>query len=95
MTNFRNFDRHANMSMDSVSKLTDLISDLIFTDRDRSLDNKLYGLFDGYLYLDVPELISDINPHSNTEKAKFIDDINVFKSELLSIYRECENYPEI
>jgi hypothetical protein len=50
------FDRHTNMSSETLSKIGKIISDIeINYDRSESfpLVNRLYGLYDGYFYVDL------------------------------------------
>lgn len=50
------FDRHANMSKETLFEIGKIISDIeINYDRNESfpLVNRLYGLYDGYFYVDL------------------------------------------
>ena len=56
------FNRHELFSTEDTSEVNDIIRELMFIsidndlsddDRYNDLENKLYGLFDGYLYDDV------------------------------------------
>ena len=50
------FDRHANMSSETLFEIGKIISDIeINYDRNKSftLVNMLYGLYDGYFYVDL------------------------------------------
>lgn len=47
----RRFDRHENMSSETLSKILNIIGDLVDIEAPtRHLENMLYGFFDGYDY---------------------------------------------
>jgi len=48
MSGYTRFDRHANMSGETLSEIGSIIRDVDFTEFE--LTNQLYGLYDGYLY---------------------------------------------
>ena len=66
--NYKRFDRHENMSSDTVSEILNITSDLMFFEDSHELTNCVYGLFDGYLYDSVPSLVADLKA-----KQKYID----------------------
>ena len=49
---FIRFDRHANMSVETLREIGDIINE-VFVDCTFDLTNMLYGLYDGYLYDDL------------------------------------------
>ena len=51
------FDRHANMSSETLREILDIIGEVDFN-TGFDLMNMLYGLFDGYLYDDLLPLIT-------------------------------------
>ena len=48
--NYRNFDRHQNMSQQTLAQISKVIRELMLQDAPTSLINKTYGLYDGYHY---------------------------------------------
>lgn len=48
MSGYTRFDRHANMSDETLSEIGSIIREVNF--KDFELTNQLYGLYDGYLY---------------------------------------------
>ena len=46
------FDRHANMSVETLREIGNIINE-VFVDCTFNLTNMLYGLYDGYLYDDL------------------------------------------
>ena len=48
--NYIRFDRHANMSMETLDEVHSLINASMLGKADFSLLNMMFGLFDGYLY---------------------------------------------
>ena len=51
------FDRHANMSSETLREILDIIGEVDFN-TGFDLMNMLYGLFDGYLYDDLLPLVT-------------------------------------
>ena len=51
------FDRHANMSQETLREILDIIGEVDFN-TGFDLMNMLYGLFDGYLYDDLLPLVT-------------------------------------
>ena len=49
---FIRFDRHANMSVETLREIGNIINE-VFVDCTFNLTNMLYGLYDGYLYDDL------------------------------------------
>ena len=49
MSGYTRFDRHANMSGDTLTEIGDILNEVRW-DGDFNLTNQLYGLYDGYLY---------------------------------------------
>lgn len=50
------FDRHEHMSPETLDGIMDLIRDMkLDSERSFSLENSLFGLFDGFLYDDLLE----------------------------------------
>ncbi len=56
MSGHLNFDRHAIFSMDDVKLVRQLIDKVMMNDDRDFFQNKLYGLFDGYLYGDLMQI---------------------------------------
>ena len=84
MTHSR-FNRHENMDEETLSEILTLIREVRFAedfDRSFELENKLYGLFDGYLYTDLQVIALEILP---TELA----------SRVCRVYDICSRYPEL
>jgi hypothetical protein len=83
---YTNFNRHESMNSETRKEIMNLINDLINYDEQidkklrRSIENKLYGLFDGYLYeklqLNALECPSDL------------------ASRIMKIYHKCAMYPK-
>jgi hypothetical protein len=48
MSGYTRFDRHANMSVETLSEIGSILREVDFTQFE--LTNQLYGLYDGYLY---------------------------------------------
>ena len=49
---FIRFDRHANMSVETLREIGNIINE-VFVDCTFDLTNMLYGLYDGFLYDDL------------------------------------------
>lgn len=91
-TDYTNFDRYKHMDEQTRSSILLCIRDIDDVDVDESdvifrkhfeLKNKLYGLFDGYLYSDIIEL---------AETSQLPEDVLAKVKELVSII---ESYPEL
>jgi hypothetical protein len=48
--NYRTFDRHANMTAETLSRVNYLISEMMLDNAPKEMINQMYGLFDGYYY---------------------------------------------
>jgi len=73
---YTNFDRHENMSKETLEEIMDLT---MYRSEERgrvpfSLKNKLYGLFDGYLYDD---LLTEADEFGDEELVERIEKIVV------------------
>jgi hypothetical protein len=55
--NYHNFNRHAIFTSEDRS----LVLDVINMVQNRETENMLFGLFDGYLYDELPSLLVDAN----------------------------------
>jgi len=56
--NYTNFDRHENMNDETRFEILSLIKEVSYSEEIEdglsfNIENKLYGLFDGYLYTDI------------------------------------------
>lgn len=50
---YTNFDRHEFMAAETRTEIMAIIRELRDNDHSRSLENMMYGLFDGYLYAEI------------------------------------------
>lgn len=50
---YTNFDRHEFMTAETRTEIMEVIRELRDNDHSRSLENMMYGLYDGYLYADI------------------------------------------
>jgi hypothetical protein len=48
MSGYTRFDRHANMSVETLTEIGSILRDVSFNEFE--LTNQLFGLYDGYLY---------------------------------------------
>ena len=81
------FDRHANMNGETRREILEIIGDLILVDGLKSrfsVENSMYGLFDGYYY--------------QKNVAKYIAELKTLNSQLADriqrVIDEVETYPE-
>ena len=69
---YTRFDRHANMTGDQRSQVLELIKDIRYADIEADgvlhLENWLYGMFDGYLYAEIPVMATCILPESLSDR---------------------------
>ena len=50
---YTNFDRHEFMAAETRTEIMAIIRELSDNDHSSSLENMMYGLFDGYLYAEI------------------------------------------
>lgn len=91
MAQFTNFDRHENMNPETVELIMELIEQVREAGSDNreakdQLRNYLFGLFDGYLYADVPRLAKEV--------FKGLDNRLALRA-VLAVYAQCEQFPEL
>jgi hypothetical protein len=80
---YSNFNRHENMDSETLTEIMSIIKELRFSDESNfNIENKLYGLFDGYLYHDLQILALE---HLSTDLA----------SRICRIYDICNRYPKL
>jgi hypothetical protein len=84
--NYTNFNRHENMNDETRFEILSLIKEVSYSeeigeDLSFSLQNKLYGLFDGYLYADIQIEALELP----TELA----------SKVMRIFDICNRYPKL
>lgn len=48
--NYKTFDRHANMTEQTLDQISSLIREMMLEDAPGTLINQTYGLYDGYYY---------------------------------------------
>lgn len=69
---YTRFDRHANMNGDQRSQVLELIKDIRYADIEADgvlhLENWLYGMFDGYLYAEIPVMATCILPEELSDR---------------------------
>jgi hypothetical protein len=78
------FDRHANMSSETLQQIGSLINKIeIDYDRNESfyLINMLYGLYDGYYYIDLPQLATNLLRNQHLEQ-------------VTNVLKHIDNYPK-
>lgn len=92
MSNYTNFNRHENMNSKTRSEILKITSDLIFYKDHFEIMNSMYGLFDGYLYLDVPKLVENLEVKKNEYKE--FTNAEEMKSRILKVWNECASYPK-
>jgi hypothetical protein len=80
----RNFDRHKQMDSNTRSEILDIIDEIDDIDGFRSLNNYLYGLFDGYDYSQTDDFKSDM------EKLKSVN-LNLF-NRIQNVYSGVDKY---
>jgi hypothetical protein len=58
------------MTEDQLNAIMRLINDIMFIDSDEvvHLENWLYGMFDGYLYEEIPHVASRVLPEDLAER---------------------------
>lgn len=83
---FTLFDRHANMPSEMLDDILNLIRDIEYFQATNKVDsysiiNYLYGLFDGYLYKELP-----------IEAKRLLS--KGLSNEIIKIYNTCESYPK-
>lgn len=90
--NYTRFDRHKHMTPEITSLILELTEKvLLMKNVDKQLRsrlrNYLYGLFDGFLYKDIPEIT----------KALCGDDLTyrLEKRAILAVYSICKEYPVV
>ena len=72
------FDRHSNMDSKTRKVILDLISDIQIEIEDSfTLENSLYGLFDGYNYFFTDEFQTELAKIEHTELGERIGDIYI------------------
>jgi len=72
------FDRHANMDSKTRKAILDLIVDIQIEIEDSfTLENSLYGLFDGYNYFFTDEFQTELAKIEHTELGERIGDIYI------------------
>ena len=72
------FDRHSNMDGDTRKTILDLIVDVQIEIEDSfTLENSLYGLFDGYNYFFTDEFQTELVKIKDTELGERIGDIYI------------------
>ena len=72
------FDRHANMDSKTRKTILDLIVDIQIEIEDSfTLENSLYGLFDGYNYFFTDEFQTELAKIKDTELGERIGDIYI------------------
>jgi hypothetical protein len=80
---YTRFDRHANMNGDQRSQVLELIRDIRYADIEADgvlhLENWLYGMFDGYLYAEIPVMATCILPESLSDRVvQLWNEVNKF-----------------
>jgi|LakMenEpi03Aug12_release.lakeMendotaPanAssembly.Ray.scaffolds.fasta_scaffold11162_13 hypothetical protein len=83
---YTNFDRHENMNDETRFQILSLIKEVSYSEEieDKAsfnIQNKLYGLFDGYLYADL-----------QIEALKLPTDL---ASKIIRIFDICNRYPKL
>lgn len=80
--NYSRFNRHENMNDETRSEIMDLIKEVRYSDFENSsnLENKLYGLFDGYLYEEIQLLALELPTQLG--------------SRIIRIFDICKRYPQ-
>ena len=78
MKGYKNFDRHNLFNVEDMTLVRDLIDKVCMNDnRDDSLHNSLYGLFDGYLYDDLMQRATSQLPTTDLMNLrKLVEKIN-------------------
>lgn len=72
------FDRHANMDSKTRKTILDLIVDIQIEIEDSfTLENSLYGLFDGYNYFFTNDFQTELAKIEHTELGERIGDIYI------------------
>jgi len=72
------FDRHANMDSKTRKAILDLIVDIQIEIEDSfTLENSLYGLFDGYNYFFTNDFQTELAKIEHTELGERIGDIYI------------------
>lgn len=86
MKDIKRFDRHSEMSPETLREILDLIREFNYSELDRfDLVNALYGLFDGYFYEKL------LKQHQ-----KVISKIdNSLAEKLKAVIETVETYPEL
>jgi hypothetical protein len=84
--NYTNFDRHENMNDETRFEILSLVKEVSYSEEIEdglsfNIQNKLYGLFDGYLYADLQILALQLP----TELA----------SKITRIFDICNRYPKL
>lgn len=76
---YTRFDRYANMTEDQRHSVLRLIKDIRYADIEAEevfhLENWLYGMFDGYLYTEVPVVATCILPEELAERVVELWDV--------------------
>lgn len=81
--NYKLFDRHANMSEQTMDQISRMIEELMIADAPSNLINQTYGLYDGYLYDGLHECLENFFQPRNYEMV-------VYAAE---IFANVNNYP--
>lgn len=91
--NYTNFNRHENMSSETVSEVLNITTNLMFFKGDAACDlqNYLYGLLDGYLYEGIPVLVKELEPKEKYANKDFVN-VEKTKEDILRIWKECTTY---
>lgn len=84
--NYTNFDRHENMNDETRFEILSLIKEVSYSEEIEdetsfNIQNKLYGLFDGYLYTDL-----------QIEALKLPTEL---ASKIVRIFDICNRYPKL
>lgn len=84
--NYTNFDRHENMNDETRFEILSLIKEVSYSEEIEdetsfNIQNKLYGLFDGYLYTDL-----------QIEALKLPTEL---ASKIIRIFDICNRYPKL
>lgn len=83
---YTRFDRHANMTEDQRHSVLQLIKDIRYADIEADgvfhLENWLYGMFDGYLYVEIPVMATCILPEELAER-------------VVELWNAVDKYPKI
>ena len=69
---YTRFDRHVNMTEDQRHAIMVLIKDIRYADIEADgvfhLENWLYGMFDGYLYVEIPVMATAVLPEALADR---------------------------